>query len=150
MDIFLRVGFLQINIIYIRINESCLESELVSGYNTDYSGIIFVFFFLAEYSNIILISTLTSLFFFGGFHFPVIFEQYTFFNLQSIIIALKTCVFCFAFVWFRASLPRVRFDQIMVACWLVLLPIVIGMIIFVPCLLVAFDCSPYPILRSLP
>ena len=74
------------------------ESELVSGFNTDYSGMIFVFFFLAEYSNIILMSTLTSIFFFGGFHFPVIFEQYTFINLQSIIIALKTCVFCFAFV----------------------------------------------------
>lgn len=96
--------------------ENCLESELVSGFNTDYSGIIFVFFFLAEYSNIILISALTSIFFFGGFHFPEVFEQYTFINLQSIIIALKTCVFCFAFVWFRASLPRLRFDQLMTAC----------------------------------
>lgn len=82
----------------IKTKESCLESELVSGFNTDYSGMIFVFFFLAEYSNIILISALTSIFFFGGFHFPLVLEQYSFINIQSIIIALKTCVFCFAFV----------------------------------------------------
>ena len=101
LDLFLlhkrRQDSLVNRIIYSK-KESCLESELVSGYNTDYSGIIFVFFFLAEYSNIILISALTTIFFFVGFHLSVIFEQYTFINFQSVILALKTCVFCFAFV----------------------------------------------------
>lgn len=74
------------------------ESELVSGFNTDYSGIIFVMYFLAEYSNIILISTLTAIFFFGGFIMPEVIYNDTFFSSQSIILALKTSVFCFAFV----------------------------------------------------
>ena len=121
------------------------ESELVSGFNTDYSSMIFVFFFLAEYSNIILMSAFTAIFFFGGYHMPIIFENYTFVNLQSIILALKICAFCFVFVWFRASLPRLRFDQVIEACWLVLLPLVIGLIIFIPCLMMAFNCSPYPL-----
>ena len=118
------------------------ESELVSGYNTDYSGIIFVMYFLAEYSQIILMSTLTAIFFFGGFIIPEIIYNYTFFSSQSIIIALKTSVFCFAFVWFRASLPRLRYDQLIMTCWLILLPIVIGIIVFIPCALVAFDITP--------
>nr|YP_003795386.1 NAD1 [Phakopsora pachyrhizi]ACT15480.1 NAD1 [Phakopsora pachyrhizi] len=118
------------------------ESELVSGFNTDYSGIIFVMYFLAEYSNIILISTLTAIFFFGGFIMPEVIYNDTFFSSQSIILALKTSVFCFAFVWFRASLPRLRYDQLMITCWLILLPIVIGIVVFMPCVLVAFDITP--------
>lgn len=119
------------------------ESELVSGYNTDYSGMIFVKFFLAEYSNIILISIMATIFFWGGFHIPQMIEQYTFISLQSLIIALKTCVFAFAFVWFRASLPRLRYDQLINSMWLVLLPLVIALIIFIPCVMIAFDFIPY-------
>ena len=118
------------------------ESELVSGFNTDYSGIIFVMYFLAEYSNITLISTLTAIFFFGGFIMPEVIYNDTFFSSQSILLALKTSVFCFAFVWFRASLPRLRYDQLMITCWLILLPIVIGIVVFMPCALVAFDITP--------
>ncbi|CAH7691012.1 NADH:ubiquinone oxidoreductase [Phakopsora pachyrhizi] len=84
------------------------ESELVSGFNTDYSGIIFVMYFLAEYSNIILISTLTAIFFFGGFIMPEVIYNDTFFSSQSIILALKTSVF----------------------------------LVFMPCVLVAFDITP--------
>lgn len=118
------------------------ESELVSGFNTDYSGMIFVMYFLAEYSNIILMSTLTAIFFFGGFLIPEVINNDTFFSSQSIILALKTSVFCFAFVWFRASLPRLRYDQLMITCWLTLLPIVIGIVVFMPCAIVAFDIRP--------
>lgn len=125
------------------------ESELVSGFNTDFSAMIFVFFFLAEYSNLILISTLTTVFFFGGFHFPAVFSNYTFLNIQSIILALKICFFCFLFVFVRASLPRLRFDQLITSCWLVLLPLVIGLIIFIPCLMIAFDCISVTYLFSL-
>jgi len=77
---------------------------------------IFVMYFLAEYSNIILMSTLTAIFFFGGFIIPEVINNDTFFSSQSIILALKTSVFCFAFVWFRASLPRLRYDQLMITC----------------------------------
>lgn len=74
------------------------ESELVRGFFTEHSSIIFVFFFLAEYCSIVLMSTFTAILFFGGYIMPEIVVNDTFINLQSIVLALKTCLFCFAFV----------------------------------------------------
>lgn len=119
------------------------ESELVAGFFTEHSSIIFVLFFLAEYSSIVLFSCISSILFLGGYNFPEIFVNETYLNLQSIILGLKTCIFCFLFVWFRATFPRVRFDQIIVFCWTMLLPIVMAFIILVPCILFAFDIFPY-------
>lgn len=119
------------------------ESELVAGFFTEHSSIIFVFFFLAEYSSIVLFSSLTSIFFFGGYNLPEIFVNDTYINIQSIILGLKTCFFCFLFVWFRATFPRVRWDQIIVFCWTALLPIIMAFIILVPCILISFDILPY-------
>lgn len=119
------------------------ESELVAGFFTEHSSIIFVFFFLAEYCSIVLMSTLTAILFFGGYNLPELFVNDSFINLQSVILGLKTCLFCFCFVWFRATLPRLRYDQLMVFCWTQLLPIAVALIILVPSILVAFDISPY-------
>ena len=119
------------------------ESELVAGFFTEHSGMIFVFFFLAEYCSIVLMSAFTAILFFGGYIMPEIFVNDTFINLQSIVLALKTCRFCFLFVWFRATLPRLRYDQLMQFCWVGMLPMVIAFIILVPSLLVAFDIAPY-------
>lgn len=118
------------------------ESELVAGFFTEHSSIIFVFFFLAEYSSIVLMSSLTSILFFGGYNFIEIFENDSILNIQSIILGLKTCVFCFFFVWFRATLPRLRYDQLMLFCWTGMLPIAIAFTIFVPSVLIAFDYVP--------
>jgi NADH-ubiquinone oxidoreductase chain 1 len=74
------------------------ESELVAGFFTEHSSIIFVFFFLAEYCSIVLMSTLTAILFFGGYNFTEIFYNDTIINLQSIVLGVKTCVFCFFFV----------------------------------------------------
>jgi NADH-ubiquinone oxidoreductase chain 1 len=74
------------------------ESELVAGFFTEHSSIIFVFFFLAEYCSIVLMSTLTAILFFGGYNFPELIVNDTILNLQSIILGLKTCLFCFFFV----------------------------------------------------
>jgi NADH-ubiquinone oxidoreductase chain 1 len=115
------------------------ESELVAGFFTEHSSIIFVFFFLAEYCSIVLMSTLTAILFFGGYLMPEVFVNDTFINLQAIILALKTCLFCFTFVWFRATLPRLRFDQLISLCWTGFLPVVIALIVLVPSLLVAFQ-----------
>lgn len=119
-----------------------MESELVAGFFVEHSSIIFVFYFLAEYSSIVLFSLITAIFFLGGYNLPEIFINNTVINLQSIILGLKTCLFCFLFVWFRATLPRVRFDQIIVFCWTALLPMIMAFIILIPCILIAFDIVP--------
>jgi NADH-ubiquinone oxidoreductase chain 1 len=119
------------------------ESELVAGFFTEHSSIIFVFFFLAEYSSIVLMSSLSAIFFCSGYNMPEIFENNTIINIQSIVLGLKTCLFCFIFVWFRATLPRIRFDQLLTFCWTGLLPIAIAFVLLVPSLLAAFDVTPY-------
>jgi NADH-ubiquinone oxidoreductase chain 1 len=119
------------------------ESELVAGFFTEHSSVPFVFFFLAEYSSIVLFSCITAILFLGGYNMPELFINDTFFNIQSIILGIKTCIFCFMFVWFRATLPRLRYDQLIEFCWLNLLPIAVAFIILIPSILVAFDLAPY-------
>jgi NADH-ubiquinone oxidoreductase chain 1 len=119
------------------------ESELVAGFFTEHSSVPFVFFFLGEYSSIVLFSCLTAILFFGGYNLPELFVNDSFLNLQAIILGLKTCIFCFFFVWFRATLPRLRYDQLISLCWLNLLPVAVAFIILVPSILIAFDISPY-------
>jgi NADH-ubiquinone oxidoreductase chain 1 len=119
------------------------ESELVAGFFTEHSGMIFVFFFLGEYCSIVLMSSLTAILFLGGYNIPELFVNDTFINIQSIVLGIKTCIFCFLFVWTRATFPRLRYDQLMVFCWTGMLPIIIAFVILVPSILVAFDITPY-------
>jgi NADH-ubiquinone oxidoreductase chain 1 len=119
------------------------ESELVAGFFTEHSSVPFVFFFLAEYCSIVLFSCITSILFLGGYHMPELFINDSLINLQSIILGLKTCIFCFMFVWFRATLPRMRYDALIELCWLNLLPVCVAFIILVPSILIAFNISPY-------
>nr|YP_009175052.1 NADH dehydrogenase subunit 1 [Tricholoma matsutake]AGC15250.1 NADH dehydrogenase subunit 1 [Tricholoma matsutake]QIC20157.1 NADH dehydrogenase subunit 1 [Tricholoma matsutake]BBE20920.1 NADH dehydrogenase subunit 1 [Tricholoma matsutake] len=119
------------------------ESELVAGFFTEHSSVPFVFFFLGEYSSIVLFSCLTAILFLGGYNLPELFVNDSFLNIQAIILGLKTCIFCFFFVWFRATLPRLRYDQLIYLCWLNLLPVAVAFIILVPSILIAFDISPY-------
>ena len=119
------------------------ESELVSGFMTEHSSVPFVFFFLGEYSSIVLFSCITSILFFGGYNLSEIFVNDSIFNLQSIFLGIKTCIPCFLFVLVRATLPRLRYDQLIDLCWLYLLPIAVAGIILVPSLLIAFDIVPF-------
>jgi NADH-ubiquinone oxidoreductase chain 1 len=174
------------------------ESELVSGFMTEHSAVVFVFFFLAEYTSIVIICYISSIIFFGGYlNIFGIFNQiyiifFNIFNLQLIYIifykyivlieidfktiieedyiylyediiniyinlkenifiknyissfniGLKTCILIFMFFLIRACYPRIRFDNLMLYCWIVLLPILIGFIIFIPCILNIFDSLP--------
>jgi NADH-quinone oxidoreductase subunit H len=103
------------------------ESEIVAGFHVEYSGSTFAVFFLAEYANMILISGLTAILFAGGWlspfeGVPVLGE--TFLAEGSIFWFLaKTVVFMFMFLWYRATFPRYRYDQIMRLGWKVLIPI---------------------------
>jgi NADH-ubiquinone oxidoreductase chain 1 len=118
------------------------ESELVAGFFTEHSSVPFVFFFLGEYSSIVLFSAITAIFFLGGYNMPELFANDSIINIQSIVLGLKTCIFCFMFVWFRATLPRLRYDQLIDLCWLNLLPVAVAFIILVPSILIAFDITP--------
>jgi NADH-ubiquinone oxidoreductase chain 1 len=120
------------------------ESELVAGFMTEHSGMIFVFFFLAEYGSIVLMSTFSAILFLGGYNIPEVFVNNSFINIQSIALAFKAILFMFIFVWIRATLPRMRYDKLIVFCWTGMLPVAIALLIVVPSILVAFDIYPCP------
>ncbi len=98
------------------------ESELVGGFNTEYSSMTFALFFLAEYANMILMSALISTLFLGGWLPPF---QWTGFDIVPGIVwlALKVVVCLFIFVWVRGTVPRYRYDQLMRLGWKVFLPL---------------------------
>lgn len=100
------------------------ENELVAGYFVEYAGAGFALFFIAETANIILMSFLTTLYFFGGW--------FGLFGTSSVFwLAVKVLFFCFLFVWVRASLPRYRYDQLMFLGWKVFLPFSITFLFFI-------------------
>jgi NADH-quinone oxidoreductase subunit H len=115
------------------------EAELVAGYSVEYSASAFALFFLGEYSNIILMSTLCIIFFGGGWLAP--FEILSFLP-SSFWLALKTSLVIFGFVWVRAAFPRYRYDQLMRLGWKVFLPLSLGWVVFTASILVAFDWLP--------
>jgi NADH-quinone oxidoreductase subunit H len=102
------------------------ESEIVAGFHVEYSGMAFAVFFLAEYANMILVATLTTLMFLGGWLSPLPFLPDGF-----IWYVLKTAFILFLFLWFRATFPRYRYDQIMRLGWKVFIPITIVWIVVV-------------------
>jgi len=107
------------------------ESEIVAGFHVEYSGILFALFFLAEYANMILISVLAALMFMGGWLSP--FQSVEFLGLGNSFLAgssiiwliFKTAIFMFFYLWFRATFPRYRYDQIMRLGWKVFIPLTI-------------------------
>ncbi len=98
------------------------ESELVAGYNVEYSSMPFAMFFLGEYANMILMSAMTAILFLGGWLAPV---DNDFFNAIPGLIwfILKIVFLLFCFIWVRATLPRYRYDQLMRLGWKVFLPL---------------------------
>ena len=98
------------------------ESEIVAGFHVEYSGMAFAVFFLAEYANMILIAALTVVMFLGGWLPPVEVAPFTW--IPGVMwFGLKTSLVAFLFLWFRATFPRYRYDQIMRLGWKVLIPI---------------------------
>jgi NADH-quinone oxidoreductase subunit H len=121
------------------------ESEIVAGFHVEYSGMAFAVFFLAEYANMILISALSALLFLGGWLSPLpsawvdgIFLLDDGFHW----LLIKTFFFMFLFLWFRATFPRYRYDQIMRLGWKVFIPITIVWILVVG-LAVVYEFPPW-------
>ena len=99
------------------------ESELVGGFHTEYSSMKFAMFFLAEYANMITVSCLATILFFGGWHGPV-FGPYVLRVLLPLFwFSLKVFCFLFFYIWTRGTLPRFRYDQLMAFGWKFLLPV---------------------------
>ncbi len=105
------------------------ESEIVAGFHVEYSGMTFAVFFLAEYANMILIAALTSILFLGGWLSPFqgipVLDQMTAWVPGLFWLLAKMSIFLFLFLWFRATFPRYRYDQIMRLGWKAFLPVTI-------------------------
>ncbi|MGB5540803.1 MAG: NADH-quinone oxidoreductase subunit NuoH [Gammaproteobacteria bacterium] len=111
------------------------ESEIVAGFHVEYSGMAFAVFFLAEYANMILIAALASLMFLGGWLSPfegIIPDRYLTTGITGLVLGpgahwlfAKTSLMLLFFLWFRATFPRYRYDQIMRLGWKVFIPITI-------------------------
>jgi NADH-ubiquinone oxidoreductase chain 1 len=137
------------------------ESELVSGFMTEHSASIFVFFFLAEYASIVLICILNSILFLGGYlsiipldifvnilnlvfdvNNTILYDIFVHMSSSPLNLAFKTALLVFVFIWVRASFPRIRFDQLMSVCWTVLLPIIIAYVVLMPCIVYGLAIIP--------
>jgi NADH-quinone oxidoreductase subunit H len=122
------------------------ESEIVAGFHVEYSGMAFALFFLAEYANMILISALTAVFFLGGWLSP--FEGYPFIGRSFLALpgthwlVLKIFVLLCLMLWFRATFPRYRYDQIMRLGWKVLIPVTLVWIA-VETVMLTFKVGPW-------
>jgi len=145
------------------------EQELVGGYHTEYSAMRFALFFLAEYAGMITTSAICAAMFFGGWHFPGldrlvcwIVNMTTHTNawvdatnpavtnslavciVRSIVIFTKTLLIIFVFMWVRWSLPRVRFDQLMMIAWKALIPLSLALLMGTAIVVYMFPGDPAP------
>jgi NADH-quinone oxidoreductase subunit H len=116
------------------------EAELVSGYNVEYSAMGFALFSLGEYANMLLMSSLNVILFFGGWLPPL--------NILNFIpgsfwFGIKICFFVILYVWMRAALPRYRYDQLMNIGWKIFLPISLTYLMFTFFTLISFNLLPY-------
>lgn len=122
------------------------ETEIVAGFHVEYSGTAFALFFLAEYANMILISTLAAIMFMGGWLSPFqgipILESFFAWVPGFVWLVLKLSFFVFCYLWFRATFPRYRYDQVMYLGWKILIPVTLVWI-FLIALAAHFKIGPW-------
>lgn len=116
------------------------ESELVSGYNVEYSSMAFALFFLAEYSHIIFSSFIFVILFMGEYNFKILSNQSNIISITSpIIISIKGAIISFIFLWVRTSFPRIRYDQLMSLLWKNYLPLSISLLWLLNSIVINFN-----------
>ena len=117
------------------------ETELVAGFNVEYSSMTFSLFFLGEYANMILMSAMTVILFLGGWLPPVDMAPFNWLP-GPVWFAAKIALVLFVFLWVRATFPRYRYDQLMRLGWKVFLPMSLAAVAIVAGVLVALDAAP--------
>ena len=131
--IFVTAAFAETNRLPFDLPEA--ETELVAGYHTEYSGMRFSMFYMAEYANMITASALATTLYLGGYHVPGLaalgLPETAAAMVQVLAFCLKVALFLFVFVWVRWTLPRFRYDQLMNLGWKALLPIALAHILWV-------------------
>ena len=105
------------------------EQELVAGWHTEYSGMKFAMFFLAEYANMVTVSALATIMFLGGWTGPMFGPEWLQMILPTVWFLLKISVFIFFYILVRATIPRIRYDQLMYFGWKILLPLALANIL---------------------
>nr|YP_010986430.1 NADH dehydrogenase subunit 1 [Pachymeniopsis lanceolata]WOL37398.1 NADH dehydrogenase subunit 1 [Pachymeniopsis lanceolata] len=117
------------------------EAELVAGYNVEYSAMGFALFFLGEYANMILMCSLTTILFLGGW-LPLYNLTIFYWIPPAIWFGLKTTLLLFGFIWVRSAFPRYRYDQLMRLGWKIFLPLALGWVFLVSGILLSFNWLP--------
>jgi NADH-quinone oxidoreductase subunit H len=126
------------------------ESELITGYHTEYSAMKFSLFFIAEYANMLTQSAMIATLFFGGWDIPftradnVGAVSFPMVLLSFLVMGLKVGFFLFFYIWIRWTLPRFRYDQLMSLGWKVLLPTALAYIVIVAGVVLALDAARIP------
>jgi len=137
--IFVTAAFAETNRLPFDLPEA--ETELVAGYHTEYSGMRFSMFYMAEYANMITASALATTLYLGGYHVPGLaalgLPETAMVIVQVLAFCLKVAFFLFVFVWVRWTLPRFRYDQLMNLGWKGLLPIALAHVLWVSFLVLA-------------
>ena len=151
---FLLAGFAETNRLPFDLPEA--ESELVAGYHTEYSGMKFSLFFIAEYANMITVSAVTVTLFFGGWDIPFTAWDEAGGWLPSLasfaLFGLKVFCFVFLFMWIRWTLPRFRYDQLMALGWKFLVPVLLAYVMLIAIALVVVEQGlgvTSPVMRNL-
>jgi len=143
--IFITAAFAETNRLPFDLPEA--ESELITGYHTEYSAMKFSQFFIAEYANMMTASAMIATLFFGGWDIPFTQADNTgavsglMVLLSILIFALKMAFFLFLFIWIRWTLPRFRYDQLMSLGWKIFLPVALAYIVIVASLILALDAA---------
>jgi NADH-quinone oxidoreductase subunit H len=113
------------------------EQELVGGFHTEYSSIRFALFYVAEFMNVVIMSAIIATLFLGGPAGPLLFGPDWIWG--PVWLTIKVVALLFMFVWFRATLPRLRYDQLMDLGWKVMIPLALGWVLLLALLNVARD-----------
>jgi NADH-quinone oxidoreductase subunit H len=143
--IFITAAFAETNRLPFDLPEA--ESELITGYHTEYSAMKFSLFFIAEYANMMTASAMISTLFFGGWDIPFMRADNLgpvsiwLVLLSILVFALKCSFFLFFFIWIRWTLPRFRYDQLMSLGWKIFLPVSLAYIVIIAAIVLALDAA---------